>query len=385
MTFRAVAQESKSGSLSGVAAVKERKRILLSIRVNQVAFDGDAPSLRVAGQCVRENEYVKMGQYHTIDIDLGHDFRLFKPCWDSIHCGIVSDCSDPVREASVAALMMQEGLANLCIVGKCMTMTKAKLQCSLPKKKGSDLYNKRRRAFFENMYAAVKKHVDFEKIKVLIVGSPGFLAEDFISFFVAEASSRGDTRLSRSKQSLLRVHSSSGRRTALEELLGSAAVASQVADIRAAEDSRALQRFYAKLSLGDVGGAREWVAYGYEHVKWADEERLVEELLVADSLFRAKDLATRKRYVSLVEGVRSNGGKVLVFSSSHATGAQLELYSGVVCVLRAPFCLDEEVERFRRQAAVAAPAAARLDEELRLRYEQELSVLDKFEGRADFA
>lgn len=110
MTFRSVTQESRGGGLlAGSSAAKERKRILLCINVQRVAFDCDVPSLRVTGQCMRENEYVKMGQYHTIDIDLGHDFRLFKTCWDSVHCGIIADCSDPVREATIAALMMQEG------------------------------------------------------------------------------------------------------------------------------------------------------------------------------------------------------------------------------------------------------------------------------------
>lgn len=37
-------------------------------------------------------------------------------------------------------------------------------------------------------------------------------------------------------------------------------------------------------------------------------------------IFRARDVATRKKYVALVDSVKDNNGEVRVFSSLHVSG-----------------------------------------------------------------
>jgi protein pelota len=76
--------------------------------------------------------------------------------------------------------------------------------------------------------------------------------------------------------------------------------------------------------------------YGYNHVRQANEELAIESLMVTDELFRSSDIATRKKYVQLVESVRENGGKVYLFSSLHVSGVQLNQLSGVAAILRYP-------------------------------------------------
>lgn len=57
---------------------------VLSISIETVDFDPVACILHLKGRNVAENEHVKMGQYHTLDIDVGKKFKLWKPYWDSI-------------------------------------------------------------------------------------------------------------------------------------------------------------------------------------------------------------------------------------------------------------------------------------------------------------
>jgi len=63
---------------------------------------------------------------------------------------------------------------------------------------------------------------------------------------------------------------------------------------------------------------RAW--YGPDHVALAVDRGAVGTLLISDELFRAGDPEVRKRYVSLVEGVREKRGAVLIFSSMHESG-----------------------------------------------------------------
>ncbi len=46
----------------------------------------------------------------------------------------------------------------------------------------------------------------------------------------------------------------------------------------------------------------------------------VQSLLLTDELFRASNIATRKKYVQLVESVREHGGDVKICSALHVSG-----------------------------------------------------------------
>ena len=67
--------------------------------------------LRLKGRNIEENPHVKMGAYHTIDLELHKKFTLQKPLWDSVHLERIELATDPGRSADVAALIMAEGSA----------------------------------------------------------------------------------------------------------------------------------------------------------------------------------------------------------------------------------------------------------------------------------
>jgi protein pelota len=64
----------------------------------------------------------------------------------------------------------------------------------------------------------------------------------------------------------------------------------------------------------------------------------------ADKLFRINNVAKRKKYADLVEGVREAGGEALLFSSMHVSGEQLNNLSGIAAVLRFPLPELEDQE-----------------------------------------
>jgi protein pelota len=66
--------------------------------------------------------------------------------------------------------------------------------------------------------------------------------------------------------------------------------------------------------------------------------------VIADKLFRINNVAKRKKYADLVEGVREAGGEALLFSSMHVSGEQLNNLSGIAAVLRFPLPELEDQE-----------------------------------------
>eukprot|EP00045_Choanoeca_perplexa_P006951 m.60922 g.60922 ORF g.60922 m.60922 type:complete len:128 (+) comp13867_c0_seq4:942-1325(+) len=66
------------------------------------------------------------------------------------------------------------------------------------------------------------------------------------------------------------------------------------------------------------------------------EVQMFGSMLDQDCCYRARSVADRKRWVTLVEGVKDNAGTVFIFSSLHVSGQQLDKFSGVAAILRFP-------------------------------------------------
>lgn len=84
--------------------------------------------------------------------------------------------------------------------------------------------------------------------------------------------------------------------------------------------------------------------YGPKHVSLAVASDAVETLLISDKLFRANNVAERRKYVELVDKVRDMGGDVKIFSSLHISGEQLDQLSGVCALLRFPMAEIEDTD-----------------------------------------
>lgn len=76
-----------------------------------------------------------MGAYHTLDLELNRKFVLTKTEWDSIALERIELACDPTQNADVAAVIMQEGLAHVCLVTASMTLIRAKIDQVIPRKR----------------------------------------------------------------------------------------------------------------------------------------------------------------------------------------------------------------------------------------------------------
>lgn len=77
----------------------------------------------------------QMGAYHTIDLELNRKFEITKPEWDSISLGRVDAACDVTQSADVAAVIMQEGIAHICLITSNMTIVRSKIDMAIPRKR----------------------------------------------------------------------------------------------------------------------------------------------------------------------------------------------------------------------------------------------------------
>lgn len=334
-TLRKVIKETSTGSTSS-----SKKRMSLTIRLKKVDFDPQSLEVRLSGITTSESDFVRMGSHHTLTLELMQNFSLEKACWDQIYLDLIDEACHPERQSEVAAVVMQVGLAHLCLIAGSLTITKARIDVNIPKKRtGSSQHAKSVQKFYEAVYQALLRHVPWDKVKIVLIASPGFVKDDFYQYILQESVRRDDRVFVENKAKILLVKASSGHKHSLEEVLSDASILSQMEETKVAKEVAVLNKF---MRMMDTDPLKAY--YGYLHVSKADEQMAVDSLLVTDELFRNSDVATRKKYVALVESVREHGGKVYVFSSMHVSGQQLQQVSGVAAILRYALPDLEELE-----------------------------------------
>ena len=208
-TIRRVVNESSVG-----LTTTSRVHTTLTISVESLDFDTQASVLRVKGKNIEENQFVKMGAYHTIDLELNRKFTITKNEWDSVALQRIDDACDPSQNADLAAIVMQEGLANVCLILSSMTLVKAKIEMSIPRKRKGQCANhdKSLEKFYERIVQALLTHINFDIVKAVIVASPGFIKDQFYEYMNAYAVKNlpATKVLIDNKSKFLFVHSASG-------------------------------------------------------------------------------------------------------------------------------------------------------------------------------
>ncbi|KAK4282977.1 hypothetical protein QN277_014285 [Acacia crassicarpa] len=337
VTLRKVLREMASGGREA-----ERLKLKLEIKVEEVAdYDKEGSLLRIRGKNILENEHVKIGAFHTLELELQRPFVLRKDVWDSLALEMLQQASDPGASADLAVVLMQEGLAHILLVGRSMTFTRSRIETSIPRKHGPAIagYESALNKFFDNVLRAFLKHVDFNVVRCAVIASPGFTKDQFHRHLLLEAERKQLRPIIENKSRIILVHTSSGYKHSLREVLDAPNVMNMIKDTKAALEVRILKDFYNMLS-NDPSRA----CYGLKHVEVAIERLAVQTLLITDELFRNSDITRRQKYVNLVNSVKGSGGSVHVFSSMHVSGEQLAQITGIAAILRFPLPDLEDIE-----------------------------------------
>ncbi|KAI9512217.1 pelota [Russula earlei] len=305
-------------------------------------------SLQITGRVVEENEHVKMGAFHTLDVEANRDVRIEKPEWDSVSLERIEEASQPGRGAEVGAVVCGEGTAAFCLLSQHMTVVLQRIDVSVPRKRvgSASAHEKGIARFYDTLYQSFLRHIPYANptLRAIVIASPGWVRDAVFDYIMAQATLAGNKVLLGARHKFMRVHVNSPHVHSLVEVLKSPQVASQLKETKFAREGIALDNFFKMLASDEQ---RAW--YGPDHVALAVDRGAVGALLISDELFRAGDPEVRKRYVSLVEDVREKRGEVVIFSSMHESGQQLNQITGIAAILTFPLDI-EVVEAEEREA-----------------------------------
>ncbi|KAL5116320.1 Translation factor pelota [Pleosporales sp. CAS-2024a] len=343
---RRVTKTSDSGSTS-----TRRIALKLKIQVASTDFDPGSGELHVLGRVAEENEEVKLGSYHTLDLELNRSFTLTKADgWDSIAIELLKEACNQEKRAELWAVVLGEGTANICIITEHQTILRQHVEVSVPRKRrgGIDGHSKGMEKFFATTLSTLLRHIDLNttpegKTLPLLLASPGFVAQSFLEHIKAEATRTTNRPLLAFLPSIIIAHSSSAHVHALSDILSSPAITTKLSDTKYARETALMDKFTTLLRQDD---GRAW--YGPREVERAVDQGAVGRgggvLMISDTLFRAQNVVQRRRWVALVDRVRQvEGGEVKVFSSLHESGKRLAGLGDIAAILTYPIeDLDEQ-------------------------------------------
>ncbi|KAI9001084.1 eRF1 domain 1-domain-containing protein [Trametes punicea] len=322
-------------------------------------------AVEVSGRVAEENPHVKLGAFHTLEIEANKDVRIEKDAggWDSVALGRVEESCIPGRGAEVAAIVCGEGTATFCLLSEHMTVVLQRLEVPIPRKISttSSAHEKGLARFYQSLYQSFLRHVPYSapSLRAIVIASPGWVRDAVFDYIMSEANRTSNKALLAARNKFIKVHVTSPHVHSLVEALKSPEIAAQLKETKFAREGMMLDRFFKMLASDEM---RAW--YGPEHVALAADRGAIGTLLISDELFRSSDATQRKRYVGIVEDVKQKGGEVLIFSSMHESGQQLNQLTGIAAILTFP--LDVEVVE-------AEEREAREEEERRKAEENDVS------------
>ncbi|KAK5782312.1 ribosome dissociation factor DOM34 PWA37_005315 [Arxiozyma heterogenica] len=327
---------------------KTTDMVKLRIQVVSREFDMKDEFLRYKGSTVEDdtgktNCNIAAGKFISYTITYAYPFTLLKKNFDSYAKKLLDEACNLEAKADTAAIVLQEGVAHVCILTASSTILKQKIEYSLPKKKTTtDIvkFDEKTEKFYKAIYASIVKNYDFNKLKMIILCSPGFYAKTLHEKIMQYAIQEQNRNILDNESMFLVAHSSTGYMQGITEVLKNPIYANKLQDTKYSHEANVMDSFMKHLNEDDY---KAW--YGEQEVFKAAELGAIDELLITDLLARSPDLCQRKKYMDLMKSIESLGGKVIIFSTLHISGEELDRLTGIACILKYPIPeLDEDLD-----------------------------------------
>uniref|UniRef100_A0A7E4W2Q3 ERF1_1 domain-containing protein n=1 Tax=Panagrellus redivivus TaxID=6233 RepID=A0A7E4W2Q3_PANRE len=269
----------------------QRVRCELEIVVTDVGFDPLFKGIRFEGFTETATEYVDKGWGHTLEIGLNQPFKLTKRRWLPIDAQRIKSSLEIRTEHSLAAVVLHEGVAQIYIVQRNMTFTKATVNMQVARKRsgfGSG-HEKSVQEFLETAAKSFMRHIKVDDVKAVILAGRGFIHNNFRKTLFNVADQINQPYNNTQKDKFVLVNVSSGYKHSIKEILSNLATSAALAHTVAKDEVKALDKF-----MGMVMNDPSRAFYGYKHVAMANEHVAIDTLLISDALLRSDNVHERK-------------------------------------------------------------------------------------------
>jgi protein pelota len=302
------------------------------VKLTEIDYQPGVDEMRLRGTLCQDCEDATKGSFQRVMFAIGRPFVLRK-VWDQFYYEQLAEAANPISSASVAAVLMQSGLANLCIIGRNSTVLVKSVQKAIPKMRvhGSSGKSQEAKAkFYEMVASALIERVPVTEMKCIIVASNGFVAKEFLKYLTDH---QAQLRLTDAFQASKFVEASvpDAQLSSLEDLLANPELDAQVMELKATVQAKAFAEFEIAMNAN-----YELVAIGAKETLERMKAGVVAKLLVTDAWIRTLERPARIEFLALRDKIVAEGAQAVQFSEKHVSGGRLQEIGGIAAILKFP-------------------------------------------------
>ena len=291
-----------------------KKTFYLGLDIENISFHLFTGKLRLTGVITRGPEdLIPLGSHHTLEVKLNTPITIRKDRWPKWAIKRLNQAIDASKKLSAIIVVLEDDSATLGL------MRQFGIEYYGPIKghvSGKRVLDKNRQKniiqFYEKVIESIEK---FDSIQNIVIAGPGFVKNDFYDYLKEKHKDLAQISIIES--------TGSGGRVGISEVLKKGTVEKLTSENRVALEMMAINNL-----LSEIGKNSSKVAYGLNETKNAINLGAVSELLVLDTKVASENMG------ELMDMVENMKGEVMVISSEHDGGKQLESLGGMAAILR---------------------------------------------------
>ncbi|WP_462315360.1 mRNA surveillance protein pelota [Methanobrevibacter sp.] len=290
------------------------KTFYLGLDIKNVSFHLFTGKLRLTGVITRGPEdLIPLGSHHTLEVKLNVPLKITKSRWPKWAIKRINQAIEASKKLSAIIVVLEDDTATLGL------MRQFGIEYYGPIKghvSGKRIIDKNRQKniiqFYEKVIESLTK---FDSIQNIVIAGPGFVKNDFFDYLK-------DKHPDLAKISIIESTGSGGR-NGIAEVLRKGTVEKLTSENRVALEMGAINNL-----LTEIGKNSSKIVYGVRQTKDAINLGAVSMLLILDTKVASEDMGDA---MDMVENMK---GEVMVISSEHEGGKQLESLGGMAAILR---------------------------------------------------
>ena len=291
-----------------------KKTFYLGLDIENISFRLFTGKLRLTGVITKGPEdLIPLGSHHTLEVKLNTPITIKKDRWPKWAIKRLNQAIDASKKLAAIIVVMEDDSATIGL------MRQFGIEYYGPIKghvSGKRILDKNRQKnivqFYEKVIESIEK---FDSIQNIIIAGPGFVKNDFYDYIKEKHKDLAQKAIIES--------TGSGGRVGISEVLKKGTVEKLTSENRVALEMMAINKL-----LSEIGKNSSKIVYGLKETTNAINLGAVSELLVLDTKVASENIG------ELMDMVENMKGEVMVISSEHEGGKQLESLGGMAAILR---------------------------------------------------
>lgn len=293
-----------------------KKTFFLKIKIQTTSFHIFTRKLRLTGVITEgPEELVSLGSYHTVEVKLNSPSTIYKDKWPKWVLKRVKQAINASKKLSAIIVSIEDDSAILGLIRQFGVEYYGPIIGSISGKRIIDKNRQKRIIqYYERLAEAILK---FDNVQNILIVGPGFVKNDFFDYL--------KDKYKELAKKVIIENTGAGGKVGINEVLKKGTIKKLTVENRIGSEMTNINNL-----LEEIAKNSSKITYGEKESINAVNLGAVEKLLILDNLLSKKD------FTNIMENVENMGGEIMVISSEHEGGKQLESLGGIASFLRFP-------------------------------------------------